>query len=104
MILTKRAPMLKSLKYYPHGMNNDAWKRYSSAGYNHYKVIAPGFKYNMTDMQAVIGIEQLKKLKRIGKRGNLYGILNEEFSTTNLKLTLKKSDGNRMAYHLFDTT
>ena len=68
--------MLKKLKILSlHGMNNDAWKRYSSAGYNHYKVIAPGFKYNMTDMQAVIGIEQLKKIERIGKKGNLYGIL-----------------------------
>ena len=61
MILTKRASNAKKLKILSlHGMNNDAWKRYSSAGYNHYKVIAPGFKYNMTDMQAVIGIEQLK--------------------------------------------
>ena len=103
MILTKRASNAKKLKILSlHGMNNDAWKRYSSAGYNHYKVIAPGFKYNMTDMQAVIGIEQLKKIeKNWKKRKFIWDTYHEEFSTTNLKLTLKKSDGNRMAYHLF---
>lgn len=46
-----------------HGINKDAWKRYSSEGSWHYEVVYPGFKYNMTDIQASIGIHQLDKLE-----------------------------------------
>jgi dTDP-4-amino-4,6-dideoxygalactose transaminase len=45
-----------------HGMSRDAWKRYSSEGSWYYEVIRPGFKYNMTDIQATIGRVQLRKL------------------------------------------
>jgi dTDP-4-amino-4,6-dideoxygalactose transaminase len=45
-----------------HGMSRDAWKRYSSEGSWYYEVVRPGFKYNMTDMQAAIGLHQLKRL------------------------------------------
>ena len=52
-----------------HGMNNNAWKRYSASGYKHYKVVALVLN-NMTDMQAVIGIEQLKT-KKTEKKKNI---------------------------------
>lgn len=45
-----------------HGINRDAWKRYSEAGSWYYEVVAPGFKYNFTDLQASLGIPQLKKV------------------------------------------
>jgi dTDP-4-amino-4,6-dideoxygalactose transaminase len=45
-----------------HGMSRNAYKRYSSAGSWHYDVVAPGFKYNMSDIQAAIGLHQLKRL------------------------------------------
>jgi dTDP-4-amino-4,6-dideoxygalactose transaminase len=45
-----------------HGMSRDAWNRYSREGAWHYDVDRPGFKYNMTDIQAAMGIHQLKKL------------------------------------------
>lgn len=45
-----------------HGISKDAWKRYSSAGSWHYDIMAPGYKYNMTDIQAAIGMVQLRKL------------------------------------------
>ena len=45
-----------------HGMSRDAWKRYSGAGSWYYEVEAPGFKCNMTDIQAALGIHQLRKL------------------------------------------
>lgn len=45
-----------------HGMNKNAWKRYSRFGSWHYEVVVPGFKCNMTDIQASIGIHQLRKL------------------------------------------
>jgi dTDP-4-amino-4,6-dideoxygalactose transaminase len=45
-----------------HGMSRDAWKRYSKEGAWHYEVVAPGFKYNMTDIQAALGLHQLRRL------------------------------------------
>lgn len=50
-----------------HGMNKDAWKRHSKAGSWKYDIVLPGFKYNMTDIQAAIGIHQLRKLERFIK-------------------------------------
>lgn len=44
-----------------HGLSKDAWKRFSEGGYQHYLVEEPGYKYNMTDLQAAIGLVQLKK-------------------------------------------
>jgi dTDP-4-amino-4,6-dideoxygalactose transaminase len=45
-----------------HGLSLGAWKRYSDAGFKHYEVEEPGFKYNMTDVQAALGIHQLPRL------------------------------------------
>jgi dTDP-4-amino-4,6-dideoxygalactose transaminase len=45
-----------------HGMSRDAWKRYTSAGSWYYEVVLPGYKDNMTDIQAAMGIHQLQKL------------------------------------------
>ena len=45
-----------------HGMSRDAWKRYSAEGSWYYEVVRPGFKYNMTDIQAALGIQQLRRL------------------------------------------
>jgi perosamine synthetase len=44
-----------------HGISKDAWKRYTSEGSWYYEVLFPGYKYNLTDIAAAIGIEQLKK-------------------------------------------
>jgi perosamine synthetase len=44
-----------------HGISKDAWKRFSREGSWYYEIVAPGFKYNMTDIAAAIGIHQLKK-------------------------------------------
>jgi dTDP-4-amino-4,6-dideoxygalactose transaminase len=45
-----------------HGMNRDAWKRYGSQGSWSYEVVCPGYKYNMTDLQAALGLMQLRSL------------------------------------------
>ena len=45
-----------------HGMDRDAWKRYGAQGSWFYEVVCPGYKYNMTDVQAAIGLRQLRKL------------------------------------------
>ena len=51
-----------------HGMNRDAWKRYDRGGHWYYEIVAPGFKYNMTDIQAALGIWQLRKLPGFQER------------------------------------
>jgi dTDP-4-amino-4,6-dideoxygalactose transaminase len=45
-----------------HGLSLGAWQRFSDAGFRHYEVVRPGFKYNMTDVQAAVGMHQLPRL------------------------------------------
>lgn len=45
-----------------HGMDREAWNRFGKTGSQHYEIIAPGFKYNMMDIQAAIGLHQLPQL------------------------------------------
>jgi dTDP-4-amino-4,6-dideoxygalactose transaminase len=51
-----------------HGISKDAWKRYTNEGSWYYEVVAPGYKYNMTDMAASIGRVQLQKIDRMTQR------------------------------------
>jgi dTDP-4-amino-4,6-dideoxygalactose transaminase len=51
-----------------HGMNRDAWKRYTAEGSWFYEIVVPGYKYNMTDMQASLGLAQLRKLPMFNER------------------------------------
>ena len=63
-----------------HGLDNDAWKRYSSGGYGEYELRYPGFKYNMTDLQASLGIHQLKRLeKALERRCEIWERYNDAF-------------------------
>ena len=50
-----------------HGISKDAWKRYSAEGSWYYEIIAPGYKYNLTDIAASIGLVQLKKPTDYGR-------------------------------------
>jgi dTDP-4-amino-4,6-dideoxygalactose transaminase len=51
-----------------HGMTRDAYKRYTAEGSWFYEVVRPGFKYNMPDVQASIGLQQLRKLRALQER------------------------------------
>ncbi len=63
-----------------HGIDKDAWDRYSKDGNQSLNVIAPGYKYNMSDLQAAVGIPQLKKLDDMNaKRQELVQRYNEAF-------------------------
>ncbi len=69
MILTsssKWAERMRRLRF--HGISRDAWKRYSKGGTPQYEVVEPGFKYNMLDIQAAIGLHQLAKLDRFNNK------------------------------------
>lgn len=63
MICTSSAATADRLKMIAlHGLSRDAWKRFSDDGYRHYQVVYPGFKYNMMDLQAAIGLCQLPRI------------------------------------------
>ena len=51
-----------------HGMDRDGWKRYAKGGNWFYEIVAPGFKYNMTDIQAAMGLAQLRRLDAMQRR------------------------------------
>lgn len=68
---TKRTSTAKKLRILSlHGLSRDAWKRYSSQGSWRYQVLYPGYKCNFTDLQASLGIHQLKKFKGFLKKKN----------------------------------
>jgi dTDP-4-amino-4,6-dideoxygalactose transaminase len=69
MVTTNNPELADKIKIYAlHGMSKDAWKRFSDSGYKHYQVCVPGFKYNMMDLQAAIGIHQLARVESNLKR------------------------------------
>lgn len=55
-----------------HGMSKNAWKRYSKSGSPHYDLLRLGFKYNMMDLQAALGIHQLRKLPEFNRKRSDY--------------------------------
>jgi dTDP-4-amino-4,6-dideoxygalactose transaminase len=61
--LMARASMLSVF-----GISKDAWKRYNIPGYQHWDTIEPGYKYNMFDIQAAIGLKQLQKIDLFSER------------------------------------
>ena len=64
MVLTSDDEIAARIKILAlHGMSKDAWRRFSDDGYNHYEVVEVGFKYNMMDLQAAIGIHQIKRVE-----------------------------------------
>jgi dTDP-4-amino-4,6-dideoxygalactose transaminase len=85
-----------------HGMSRDAWNRYSSEGSWYYEVIRPGFKYNMPDISAAIGIQQLKKLPKFqARRREIVQRYNEAFSKfEELQIPVERADVEH-AWHLY---
>lgn len=62
MVTTEDAALEERLRvYHLHGLSRDAWKRYHTKEYSMSEVVFPGYKYNMTDLQASLGIHQLRK-------------------------------------------
>ncbi len=64
-----------------HGLDSNAWNRYSASGSPFYSVLAPGFNYSMTDVQAAIGLGQLKRLPGFNaRRAELAALYTERFA------------------------
>ncbi|GAH73225.1 unnamed protein product, partial [marine sediment metagenome] len=65
MITTNNGEWAKKLRVLRlHGLSKDAWKRYSQEGFTPYDILYPGYKYNMMDVQAALGIHQLKRVEK----------------------------------------
>jgi dTDP-4-amino-4,6-dideoxygalactose transaminase len=103
MVLTKREPDAGRIKVLGlHGMSKDAWKRFSDEGYKHYQVVAPGFKYNMMDLAAAIGVEQLRRVEaNWRKRRKVWQTYNKAFSGLPVKTPADPEPGNLHAFHLY---
>ena len=85
-----------------HGISADAWKRYSKEGSWYYEVLEPGFKYNMTDIQASIGLHQLAKLDAfVARREQLAIRYTTAFSDLPEVITPIVRPGVRHAWHLY---
>jgi len=85
-----------------HGMSHDAWKRYGKSGSWFYEVTLPGYKYNMTDIQAALGIHQLKKLDTFNsQRRSIAALYDTAFADLKgVQIPWEnKSEGN--VYHLY---
>jgi dTDP-4-amino-4,6-dideoxygalactose transaminase len=89
-----------------HGLDHDAWKRYVDGAYGHYELWYPGFKYNMTDLQASLGIHQLRRVEvSHQRRCEVWARYNEAFAdlpgVTIPPTALEPDNGSRHARHLY---
>jgi dTDP-4-amino-4,6-dideoxygalactose transaminase len=85
-----------------HGMSKDAWHRFGDKGYKHYQVVEAGFKYNMMDLQAAIGIHQLARVERNWQRRKaVWDHYMQAFVDLPIGLPASPAADTRHAYHLF---
>jgi perosamine synthetase len=85
-----------------HGISRDAWKRYTDQGSWYYEITYPGFKYNMTDLNASLGIHQLRKCDRFHAVRNRYAALYLEGLSSRSEITLPTVKPKvEHAWHLF---
>jgi dTDP-4-amino-4,6-dideoxygalactose transaminase len=85
-----------------HGMSKDAWKRFGDEGYKHYYVVECGFKYNMMDLQAALGIHQLARIETSWlRRREIWGQYQREFARLPIGLPADADPDTRHAYHLY---
>ncbi|MCL5291410.1 MAG: DegT/DnrJ/EryC1/StrS family aminotransferase [Actinobacteria bacterium] len=103
MVTTNNEEWAEEIPVYAlHGLNKGAWKRYSDEGFKHYHVVRPGYKYNMMDVQAAIGIHQLPRLKRYHKRREeIWRAYDEAFADLPLTMPAPPEPETVHARHLY---
>tara|TARA_B100000989_G_scaffold37638_1_gene23882 strand:- start:369 stop:1532 length:1164 start_codon:yes stop_codon:yes gene_type:complete len=104
MLITKNkkiADRVKNLRL--HGLSRDAWKRYSNIGkYKSYDIFEPGFKYNLTNLNAALGTNQLKKINIFWKkRKRIWEFYNKNLKNLPLNLPPRIPKHYKHAYHLY---
>ena len=104
MITTADAELAERLRLLRfHGVSRDSWARYSDTNAVRHETLLPGFKYNLTDIQAALGIHQLAKLDGfIERRAQLAAAYMDELSDVDvLSLRTRSPHTTRHAWHLF---
>ena len=92
----------KICAYGLHGLSSGAWKRYGDEGFVHYQVLYPGFKYNMTDLQAAIGIHQLSRIESYAEiRRTIWSAYDDAFADLPLERPAPEEPETRHARHLY---
>ena len=85
-----------------HGMSRDSWKRYGQGGSWFYEVVRPGFKCNMTDIQASLGLHQLERLAELQERRHaIVEIYRDGLADLHSLQLPTELEGYRSAWHLY---
>jgi perosamine synthetase len=85
-----------------HGISNDAWERYSDEASWYYEIVAPGFKYNLTDIAAAIGIHQLRRADEMHRKRAQWAALYSELLGDVEELVLPEQQTDRIhSWHLY---
>jgi len=97
-VLAKRARVMRL-----HGMSRDAFDRFTATVPSwYYEIVAPGFKYNLTDLAAAIGLHQLKKARRFAERREAIALhFNEAFASLPVLTAPLPPTGELHAWHLY---
>jgi dTDP-4-amino-4,6-dideoxygalactose transaminase len=103
LVLTKNEADAARIKILGlHGMSKDAWKRFSDEGYKHYQVVTAGFKYNMMDLQASIGLHQLKRVEPYwARRQEIWRRYDAAFAGLPVETPAAPAPDTRHALHLY---
>ena len=106
MVVARSAEMIDRIKILAlHGMTKDAWRRFGDEGYKHYEVVEAGFKYNMMDLQAALGIHQLRRVEQNWqRRREIWGRYQQAFSDLPAGRPAEPDKHTRHAYHLYTLT
>lgn len=102
-MLTGEASLLHEAKRLGlHGMSHDAWNRFSKGGNFDYDVPSPGFKYNMTDILAGIGLVQLRRLGELyERRMSIVRFYDENFKGSAFLRTPRVKADRQSSHHLY---
>jgi len=103
MVTTASSAFAELIRRYAlHGLSHDAWARFTDGGYRHYTAAVAGFKYNMTDLQAALGIHQLRRIERSLKRRNeIWQRYDEAFGGLPVELPAPSDPETIHARHLY---
>ncbi len=103
MVTTNNDEFAEKIQIYAlHGMSKGAWKRYSDEGFKHYEIIYPGYKYNMMDIQAAIGMHQLPRVERyLKRREEIWEMYDGAFSDLPVITPAAAESDTRHARHLY---
>lgn len=103
MVIAQREEDIARIKVLGlHGMSKDAWKRFGDEGYKHYYVVECGYKYNMMDLQAAIGIHQLARVEQNWlRRQQIWHQYQQAFENLPVILPADPEPDSRHAYHLY---